>query len=173
MNDHGFAFATAVRAFLVRWRLNELTGPNLPAPAKPLMAGMFPLTVSRQLMDMGGVFHLPDTYPIPSRDELRAMLDEALHSGEEVPHLAGWREIISARNPARNRIDRFARVRQLYHFWALLHHRYADRLVGRIEALQTVFAEYLNVSLDTIRGDLRLIGERLGAGWERSGPFHL
>lgn len=171
--DREQQFVQAVRHFLVRWRLNELTAPNVPAPAKPLMAGMFPLTVSNHLMEMGGVFHIPDTYPIPSRDELRAMLDESLHSASDATHLKEWHEIVGAGNSAKNQIESYARVRQVYHFWALLHDRYDKNLAGKVERLSSAFADYFEVSEETIRRDLRLIGQRLGPEWPTSGCFQL
>lgn len=171
--DHSKPFIQAVRQFLVRWRLNELAAPNLPVPATPVMAGMFPLSISNQLMDMGGVFHIPDTYPIPSRDELRDMLDEALHYSSEAPHLEEWRTIVRASNPAKNKIARFARVRQIYHYWALLHDRYADGLAGKGARLHEVFTNFFEIDIETVRRDLRFIGERLGAGWEASACFRL
>jgi hypothetical protein len=171
--DREKEFGIAVRQFLVRWRLNELTAPSLPAPAKPLMAGTFPLSISNQLMDMGGVFHIPDTYPIPSRDELRAMLDETLHSGAEAAHLQEWHRIVGVGNSAKNQIERFARVRQVCHYWAILHDRYGDQLRGQTEALHEAFATFFAVSADTIRGDLRIISRRLSPEWAISRQFRL
>lgn len=46
----------------------------LPVPMKPMLGGSFPMAVLQQLMDAGGLFNIPDIFPLPSRDELRAMM---------------------------------------------------------------------------------------------------
>ena len=88
------AFVEECNQMFVRWRLCGLAAPYLPMPSKPLMAGAFPFSVVSQLMQSGGVFYLPDTMPVPSRDQLRGLLEHALHRGQHPDHLEEWLEIV-------------------------------------------------------------------------------
>lgn len=158
-----------VRDFLVRWRLNGMAGRRLPTPMRPMLAGQFPLSILSQLMAAGGLFNLPDTYPIPSRDDLRAMLEDAIRSQKPL-HLQGWTKITSQGNAAKNQIERFGRLFELQHYWEVLHERHGERLKGQITKLQTALATYLNKSEQSIKGDLRFLRGRLGKDWpSRSG----
>lgn len=159
-------FDEAVRGFLIRWRLNEIVGPDLPVPIRPMMAGVFPLSVAEQLMQTGGVFNLPDTFPIPSRDELRTLLANVLRPSEDASHLAEWFSFIRKDNAAKHTLDKFARMRVIAHYWRVIHSRYADALPRRKEKLRLAFADFLKVSDDTIKLDLRTIQKRLGKDWE-------
>jgi hypothetical protein len=128
-----------VRAFLVRWRLMGMAGPRLPIPMMPLLGGTFPLSIMEQLLATGGVFSVPDTYPIPSRDELRSLLEDAIRPSRP-EHLNEWMQITRKNNPAKNQIERYSRLLELQHYWELLHERHADRLTGQLTKLQTAFA---------------------------------
>jgi len=66
--------------FLTRWRLQGLAAPYLPVPLQPHFAGRLPDLMLRRYSEIGGLFVVPDTFPVPSRDEFRGMLDEALCS---------------------------------------------------------------------------------------------
>lgn len=151
--------------FLLRWRLAALAGPFLPVPAKPLMAGVFPPHVVQRMMGSGGVFYLPDTMPVPSRDQLRVMLDGALHRGEKQEHLAEWFDIVRSDNSARNQMDPFARLFELQHYWRILHQRHANAIYRRIGKLKSAFAAIFSVRTEQISQDLTAIRKRLGGDW--------
>ena len=55
------------RDFFIRWRLLGLPAPGLPAPMKPAMAGLFPVSVLPQLYGCGRAIqysrHLPNSQP--------------------------------------------------------------------------------------------------------------
>lgn len=156
-------FDEACRALFQRWRLWGLAGPYLPEPLMPLMAGIFPWSAIERLMDAGGIFFLPDTMPIPSRDQLRLMLDSTLHKGPKPDHLEAWLHLVRAGNSARNQLDRESRLFPLTHFFSLLQDRHAsalDRNLGRTEA---AFAEFFQVSKSSIHTDLIEIRQRLHA----------
>jgi hypothetical protein len=159
------AFANDYNEFLLRWRLSGLAGPYLPIPAKPLMAGTFPISMIGQLMNAGGVFFLPDTMPIPSRDQLRGQLDNALHRDKGLDHLAEWLDIVRADNMARNRMDPFIRYLELQHYWRILHQRHASAIHRNTGSLEAVFGEILNVSTKQIHTDLIAIRRKLGSKW--------
>jgi hypothetical protein len=156
----------SVRDFLVRWRLSGMAGQRLPIPMRPMLAGQFPLSILSQLMAAGGLFNLPDTYPIPSRDELRSMLEDAIRS-EKPAHLQQWTKITSQRNAAKNQIERFARLFEVQHYWELLHERHGEHLQRQTSKLQSVLAAYLKTSEQSIKGDLRFLRSRLGQDWPR------
>ena len=69
-------FGEAFDAFFVRWRLSGLAAaPYLPVPMQPLFGGELPLPILGQLLATRGLFFIPDTFPIPSRDQFRKLLE--------------------------------------------------------------------------------------------------
>lgn len=165
-------FCTACEAFLLRWRLQSLAAPYLPVPLQPLMAGMAPWTVVQRLMQVGGLFFLPDTIPLPSRDQLRGMLEHALHRGEQPEHLAEWLHIIRSDNTARNQMDKYARLFEIQHYWRILHARYASALQGNLGRVESALAEAFGVSKETMKADVATIRRRLGTDWrQRAWPI--
>lgn len=165
VGDDFVEFETAFRLFLTRWRLTGMSGPMLPNPMRAMMAGSFPIAVLQQLMEAGGLFNLPDTFPIPSRDELRGLLQHALRPTDNVEHLVEWHDIVRASNPAKSRIERFGRIRELCHYWQILHQRHGAGLVRNLDHLRRAFAGYLGTSEETIKSDLMQISKRLGKDW--------
>ncbi|MCA9179347.1 MAG: hypothetical protein KDB14_33045 [Planctomycetales bacterium] len=152
-------------AFLVRWRLQSVVAPYLPVPCKPLFAGGLLANDIQHLMNTGGVFYLPDVMPMPSRDQLRSRLDDALHRGDRPQHLQEWLEIVRAGNTARNQMDPFARMFELQHYWRLLRERHADAIHRKIGDLANAFSSVFGVSSQRIKSDLAAIRRRLGPGW--------
>jgi hypothetical protein len=161
-----------LRDFLLRWRLVKLAGPELPVPMLPMMAGVFPDSLLRPLMDAGGLFNYPDTFPVPSRDELRSLLGDALAGSQDADHLAGWHRIIRRENLAKNKIPYFGRVRQVYHFWRLIQLRYREKVAHRPKMVRACIGELLETSETTVRNMIAFITEQLGEGWaERAAPL--
>jgi len=157
--------------FFCRWRLQGLAAPYLPVPLQPLMAGNLPEIVLARYLRTGGLFVVPDTFPVPSRDEFRGMLDDALH-GSPPGHLREWMEIISADNTAKQAIPRFSRMFQLQHYWRVLQHRHRRALHRRATPLKQAFASFLRIGVQTIHNDLIEIRRCLAADWaERSAGF--
>lgn len=151
--------------FSLRWRLSGLAGPYLPIPAKPLLAGTFPISVFQRLVESGGIFFLPDTMPIPSRSQLRGMLDDALHRRENVDHLAEWLNIVRADNMAKNQMTPFMRYFELQHYWRLLHRRHASAIYRKTGKLEEAFGRVLKVRSQQIHLDMIEIRSRLGGDW--------
>ena len=155
-------FDEAVREFLIRWRLAEIVAPDMPVPHTPVMHGQVPISVVDQIARAGGVFSYPDTFPVPSRDQLRNMVVNANRPDNASDHLAEWYEITSPRNSAKNQLDRFARFRTLCHYWRVLCTRHAANLHRKTDGLNHALGEHLGVSENTIRADVRRIRSRLG-----------
>lgn len=158
-------YSTAFEEFFTRWRLLGMAAPYLPIPLMPLMAGALPVTLFPQLIRAGGVFCLPDTYPILSRDELRNLLEGSLHGSAKPAHLAEWMEFIAKDNMVKTSIARFGRLFEFQHYYRVLHHRHARALRGKSAILKKVLAGILDTSAKTITGDLGLVRQRLGKDW--------
>jgi hypothetical protein len=113
----------------------------------------------------GGIFQLPEIYPLPARDEFRSILSDAHTARVGTEHLAEWQSIIRLENTAKNQIDRYARIRTLVHYWRTLHVRHAARLNRKTGKLQQAFGEYLGTRAHSIKKDLQFIKRRLGPDW--------
>jgi len=170
-------YSRAFEEFFARWRLQGLAAPYLPIPLQPLMGGLVAISFLPQLMRAGGVFCYPDTFPVPSRDELRWLLEGALRGGRQAEHLEGWMSYIARDNMAKSPIARFGRLFLFQHYYRVLHHRHGRAFRGKSKALKKTIAEYLGVSLKTVVNGLVSIRKRLGNDWlERGrsspvGPF--
>ncbi len=158
------AFVEAFKEFYRRWRLARLAAPNLPEPVGPALA---PLTVPELIRrtETGGLtYHLPDIFPVPSRDELRGALENA-RSQAEPDHLREWFELIRGDNVGKSEIYPLGRRFELQHFWRALHERHPNALHGEAYSLRHAFALFLHVSPETVRKDLSKIADRLGPNW--------
>ena len=170
-------YSAAFEDFFVRWRLRGLAAPYLPVPLEPLMAGDFPVSVVQQAARAGGVFCLPDTFPIPSRDELRNLLEGSLHGPSKPEHLTEWMGIIASSNTGKKQIARFGRLFELQHYYRILHSRHPKAIRRKLHVLNDVLARFFTTTKRTIHEDLRMIRKRLGRDWiERGhdsaiGPF--
>jgi len=169
------AYGQAFEEFFTRWRLQGLVAPYLPIPLQPLMAGNLPVTVLPQLTRAGGVFCIPDTFPVPSRDELRNLLEGAIHGGQgkaknDDEHLKEWMKLIAKDNAAKKPILRFGRLFLFQHYYRTLHHRHARSLHGKSSIVREVLAEFLGkVSMKTIKSDVRFLRKQLGKDWPERG----
>jgi hypothetical protein len=159
------AFREELIPFLKRWRLSSLAGPYLPVPLGPLMAGGLPTTVLSQLAEASGIFFLPDTMPIPSREQLRSMVDDALHRGSSHEHLGEWMEIIRRDNSARNQMDPFVRYFELQHYWRILHQRHPNAIYRKAGKLREAFGNVFGITNERIKEDLKVFRRRLGKDW--------
>jgi hypothetical protein len=154
--------------FFCRWRLQGLAAPYLPIPLGPLLAGQIPPVILQRYLQTGGLFVIPDTFPIPSRDEFRGMLDDALHASPP-EYLTEWMTIIAGNNTGKQQISRFARLFELRHFWCVLHHRHSAALYRKSTVLKQVLASFLRTSEKSIHADLIEIRRRLGENWMQRG----
>jgi hypothetical protein len=161
-------FVEAFSSFCRRWRLSYLEAPYLPCPLVPQVPAPLP---KRNHPTTGVTFYLPDTFPIPSRDELREMLEDALRGGERLDHLAEWQDKVRSDKRSKNAIERYGRLFVLQHLWFVLHYRHAEALRGKVGRLKRVLAHYLLGDPisgdDTIHKDLQFIRRRLGDNWYR------
>ncbi|MBL8826024.1 MAG: hypothetical protein JNM18_03505 [Planctomycetaceae bacterium] len=163
------SFNAAFEPFFHRWRLRGLAGPYLPIPLQPSMAGRVPQSTLQQLARAGGVFCIPDTFPIPSRDELRSLLVNALHNTDSTDHLTEWMQAIASDNTARHALDPFERYWELQHYWRILHHRHVAAFRRQVTHVKEALAEFMGTSERRLHVDLIELRKRLGTDWlERS-----
>lgn len=162
--------------FFCRWRLQGLAAPYLPIPLQPLFASRLPAVALHRHLQTGGLFVVPDTFPVPSRGEFREMLDDTLH-GSPPAHLADWMKTIAAGNTGKQTIARYGRLFEFQHYWRVLHHRHRKTFRRRGAVLKDALAAFMQVQVKTIDRDLHEIRKCLGKSWIergtgwRFGPF--
>lgn len=162
-------YSAAFEQFFGRWRLRGMAAPYLPIPLEPLMSGRFPVSVLQQVMNSGGAFVLPDIYPVPSRDQLRGMLDDALHRSAGRDHLEEWMGLIAKDNAAKKPLLKFGRLFEVQHYYRLLHQRHASALQRKLQHVKDALARFLGAKRRTIDEDLAFLNERLGPAWIERG----
>jgi len=155
-------FFEQLQAFCLRWRLSGLAAPNLPMPLHPQTPAPAPLMATGPGNSVGALFYLPDTFPVPGREELRNIMEESLRGAESPQHLAGWTKIIRSKNPSKTQISRFGRVFELQHYCRILQERCPNAIRRRQGGLERALAAFMNVSPDTIHRDLLFTRRRLG-----------
>ena len=157
--------------FFVRWCLKGIAAPYLPSPIKPQLSTALPTSTLERLRRTGHHFYIPDTYPIPSRDELWNLLENAFHR-DASEHLEEWSSMVAGNNMAKKSLGKYARLFQLQHFWHVLYSRHAQSLCWQKGKLETVFAKFLDVSKETVHRNLLCIEDKLGKDWlERGKDF--
>jgi hypothetical protein len=151
--------------FCARWRLARLVGPYLPLPIGRQTPAASPHLAAMQAQTSGfALVQFPDTMPIPAETEIRDVLQTAIQQpGGE--HLAEWQRLTFSGNAAKKTLPRYSRIFELQHFYALLMSRHGESLKRTKQQLARVFAEYFDVSEDTIKRDLKLIQQNLGKSW--------
>lgn len=149
--------------FFGRWRLARLPAPYLPEPLSPQIPLHAVGLVSSGMREGGRLFYLPDILPVPSRDDLRSVLEDSLRARSDGAHehLTDWMRLVCGSNPAKNAITTLARRLRLQHFWRVLHLRHAPRLTGQVGRLEQAFAQFLDVSVKTVHRDLGEIASSL------------
>lgn len=161
-------YNAAFEQFFGRWRLLRLAAPYLPDPLQPLMGGQFPISILPQIMRSGGAFVMPDTFPIPSRDSLRGILEDSLH-GATPDHLDEWMAIVASDNTAKKPLLRYSRLFEVQHYLRILHQRHSKALQRKLSVANEVLAGFLGVAKRTIDDDLKFLNKRLGTDWIHRG----
>ena len=154
-----------VRQHLGRWSLVDLVAPGLPIPPG---LQMMPVTrssmVPPHLQGRTVQITLPYFHPLPSGDEVRAWIDRANPLPQA--HEAEWRQLTDSGNSGKKSLDRFARYFRVQHYWRVLHTRYPDAMTkASLTSIRHCLADYLDLTPETLRRDLRDIDKRLGLDW--------
>jgi hypothetical protein len=151
------AFFEQFEQFYLRWRLLGLATPNLPIPLTPQTPLPAPILAMGPMNRVGSLFFVPDTYPIPSRDQLRNLLEDSLRHRREEEHLSEWSKIVSGKNSAKNRIERYARLFEMQHYVRILTERHSELMEGHVHELEAALAKFLDCRPPTIHRDLSFI----------------
>ena len=151
-------FLAAAELFYRRWQLAGMSAPGLPIPHAPQLPTQLQPAHAHDAMYS---FSLPRTLPVPTGETLQLWIDDAFGS-HDLPHLADWMKLIRRANTGKQSIGRYARLFLLQHYWHILHHRHPKACHRRKTQLIPKFADYLQVSDETLRADLRLMSSRRG-----------
>ena len=159
-------FDAAFEKFFIRWRLQGLVAPYVPVPLSPLFAGGVPASMLHLLENTGAVFYIPDTFPVPSRDQLLGMLDDALHAGQAPEHLDEWMQIVRRDNSAKAELQTWSRLFEVQHYWRILKQRHSSALTGNAGKTQEAIAEFLGEGNEQpIKRALQRMRDNLGTEW--------
>ncbi len=157
---------TGLREFCQRWRLQGVTGPATVEPLAVHVPAPLPSLQALQAQTSGTVIYFPDIAPLPDRDELRKLVeDNARSSARGAEHLHEWIDLVRSDTQGKKPIGKFARWYPLQHYHRVLWSRHCSSLHRCRQKLILAFAEYLQVSDDTVERDLSEISDRLGALW--------
>lgn len=166
-SDRQNAYCDAFDKFYIRWRLSSLAGPGLPVPLQPQFPAPPTLLSLGKPNEVGKLFYIPDTFPIPSTKELREQIEEALRGGPKLPnHLAEWGGMVSNRKFSKNKLTRYGRVFEVQHYCRLLYQRHPKALHWKRGKLEIALAGFLHCSVAALHADILGLNKRLGKNWE-------
>lgn len=166
-------FAKARMAWLERWQLTALAGPFLPSPLTPQIPVMSS-TLIPDFLKQGTLFFLPSIFPLPERQLLRQMIEDAMRPRQMPEHLKGWIELVESDSIDKKRINRLGRIFRLQHFWRTLFARHAQAAAGKLALVRCAFASFLipgvgsDAGAESIEKDLGELSKAHGGpGWFR------
>ncbi len=115
-------FRAQFSQFFRDWRIKTLAAPQLPWP----LGWQCPAPVmddSRELLASCGVtVFIPDTNPLPDRDQLRLLVADARGASQDREHLRDWLELVDSGNKSKTGLERYRRVFLIQLFSKLLYH---------------------------------------------------
>ena len=137
---------------MASWELPLPLGPELPLPSLAARTACDPAC--------GTLLFLPDTMPVPSRDQLRDIgLD--VQGARTQPHLADWIGVVR-RTGNDTGMAKYSQMFMVQYCWAILLFRYRDRMRGNVSRTDAAIAEYMNCSDEAVRKYRKAIVGRLG-----------
>jgi len=153
------AFAQAIQAFCSRWQLSGMAGPYLPIPQGVQTPVLSNDLLAPSMLNNGILLYLPFTFPLPSEDELRSMISDALTRRAGMDHISDWIAVVSTKNANKGRqMERYGRVFEIQHFLRLLTERHPTALINNKQKAMRAFAKYYNqADIDTMKDDFKLI----------------
>ena len=165
-NERINTYGKACDSFFLKWRLLTLAAPGLPLPLQPGMPIAAKKHVHERPQQVGKSFYFPDTFPIPSSEDLRKQLQESLRESEPRPaHMAEWDAMIRNDNPAKNRLLRYGRLFEIQHYCRLLQQRHPEALHRRLAKLKKALAGFLGCSEQSVHADMMFLNKRLKKNW--------
>jgi hypothetical protein len=158
-------FVRAFEDFFIRWRLDSMPTPFTPVPMSVHLPISDLRTVLGHMRDGGSSFYFPDVLPIPSREMLRDMIEQALRDSSAPEHLSEWFKIVRSENLSKNQIAKYGRLFEVQHYMRAIYSRHKSALKQKKSSLRIALAEFLGVSEDTIERDFKYITNKLGKNW--------
>jgi hypothetical protein len=134
----------------VRWRLAGLASPDLPEPLAPALPVVDPDPLRWHMKAGGLTLFLPDTFPTPSRDELRR-LTQTFQDRRTPDHLRGWAQIKTKQAQGGAGARRYAHLLLVHHWLGILETRHGDRMTGRTADIQSATAQCLGCKRESVR----------------------
>lgn len=149
------------RSFYSKWRINKLVAPGLPDPGGVQWADLGQDFTPAHLCESTRGPRISDIQMLPDGDTLRALMKDSSPM-EQDRHLRDWQKLIDPSNPSKNKIERYARLFQLQHYWRILFSRHAASLKRQTGRLELTFADYLAIDHASIHKDLQHMRDQLG-----------
>lgn len=153
-------YRMALAAFFERWQLEGLASFELPVPMGPELPVVDPKPMIARMRACGTTLFLPDTFPVPSREEIRS-IGLNVQAQRADAHLRDWINIVR-REGNRTGVARFGQLLAVHFCWAIVRSRYSNLVKRNAERIDAAVGQYVNCAPDTVRRFRRLIGERLG-----------
>lgn len=135
-----------------KWRLSSLFTTEIPAPSLPHFSALN--RYSDDPPEGSVVPSIPDTFPIPGT----GFVVDQLNNSRKTPdagHLSSWQDLTSNRKGNTRPFESLARQYQLQHYWRVLKTRYPKETRRKRKDFSCIFAEYFDVSQDTILRDFK------------------
>ena len=142
-----------------KWRLMALVTTEIP---EPLMPHLSAINLYAKDAPPGSVVpFVPDTFPIFGTGQMAERLSDAqIDSGAS--HLSAWLELTSKASVNSRPFKSLARQYPLQHYWRVLRSRYPKETHRKQQVFSHVFAEYFDVSQDSIRRDFQSLRRTSG-----------
>ena len=140
-------------------RLLALVTTEIP---EPLMPHLSAINLYAKDAPPGSVVpFVPDTFPIFGTGQMAERLSDArIDSGAS--HLSAWLELTSKASVNSRPFKSLARQYPLQHYWRVLRSRYPKETHRKQQVFSHVFAEYFDVSQDSIRRDFQSLRRTSG-----------
>jgi hypothetical protein len=158
-------FIQAFQDFFIRWRLDSMPAPFTPVPMSVHLPVSDLRTMLGHMRDGGMSFYFPDIFPIPGRETIREMIEEALRDSQSPEHLLEWFSIVRSENRAKNEIVKYNRLFEVQHYLRAIYSRHGKALRRKKSSIKIALSEFLRVSEDTIERNLAIITKNLGKNW--------
>lgn len=144
-----------------RWILDGVEAPDLPIPVAPQFPAPMPAETSRGILS----HTIPAYFPVSGQGWMADMLSDARPTDTAMPQLSEWFAIIQKDDAKLNRISGYCRRLRLLHYWRGLMVAFPKGLRIAKTRMASAFADFLKVSDDTIKDDLKVLGPVLRETW--------
>ena len=136
-----------------KWRLSSFITTEIPNPMLPHLSAIN--FYSKEEVPEGAVLPLiPDTFPIPGTGFVVEQLNNS-RKNSGATHLSDWWDLTASSVGNTRPFEILARKYQLQHYWRVLRTRFSNQTNRKQKVFSNIFADYFQVSQDTIRRDFQ------------------